>query len=261
MASRPSRRRGRLTEQQEAAAAELRALREGGGLRTEQHEARPRTAIGAAGSRHRCAAPAALHSADCPPAPHRSMTRRMCTRRWMSASSNPAPRATASRPTISLRTMVRAHRPDWIGPSGKMRARTAAVQRASATSTRRRTMTWKKKVRARSEAAQVSTAPLRPGPCRDVDSSAHACPVAGGKDAKKQKLGDGTLPQSMLSNYLRKGEQLPPSLPSWSCIISARALRPPSAERSDCCCQVRPSLRPNLPRRQKPQQRTSTKSN
>eukprot|EP01045_Picozoa_sp_COSAG04_P019127 COSAG04_NODE_1828_length_5472_cov_50.993179_3_plen_121_part_00 len=89
----------------------------------------------------------------------------------------------------------------------------------------------------------------------------NACPVAGGKDAKKQKLGDGTLPQSMLSNYLRKGEQLPPSLPSWSCIISARALRPPSAERSDCCCQVRPSLRPNLPRRQKPQQRTSTKSN
>ena len=50
------------------------------------------------------------------------------------------------------------------------------------------------------------------------------CPVAGGKDAKKQKLGDGTLPQSMLSNYLRKGEQLPPSLQSLSCIISARAL-------------------------------------
>ena len=54
MASRPSRRRGRLTEQQEAAAAELRALREGGGLRTEQHEARPRTAIG------RCWIPASL---------------------------------------------------------------------------------------------------------------------------------------------------------------------------------------------------------
>ena len=37
-AVRPSRRRGRLTEQQEAAAQELRTLREGGGRRTDAVE-------------------------------------------------------------------------------------------------------------------------------------------------------------------------------------------------------------------------------
>jgi hypothetical protein len=38
MSARPSRRRGRLTEQQEAAAQELRQLREGGGRRTDAAE-------------------------------------------------------------------------------------------------------------------------------------------------------------------------------------------------------------------------------
>ena len=38
MAPRPTRRRGRLNEKQEAEAAALRAIREGGGLRTDEHE-------------------------------------------------------------------------------------------------------------------------------------------------------------------------------------------------------------------------------
>ena len=38
MSARPSRRRGRLTEGQEAAAKELRELREGGGKRTDAHD-------------------------------------------------------------------------------------------------------------------------------------------------------------------------------------------------------------------------------
>ena len=206
MSARPSRRRGRLTEGQEAAAKELRELREGGGKRTDAHED--------------------AEDAD--------IYEEVDEREFES-------RAAGDR--------QEAH--DFIEDDGVFRRppppcyarRSPAASRAAPAAT------------CRSHAAARRTAEgigyLNEDEEEDLDeeTGSKRGRTGGGKDSKKQRTGDSSLPQSMLSSFLRKGVA-PVACVPLSCLQLSQPRSLLQAQRN----------RPRRPRRRRQPLPTSTRT-
>lgn len=237
--ARPSRRRGRLTEQQEAAAQELRQLREGGGRRTDavevsvmwRYAAAPQTV-----SLFLLPAPSPLTP---PPTflrnssfGSRMMSSKISTRRWTNASTSRARLATGRRHRISSKTTVnaRSYAPAPTTTAGHRGGSPRRVHhggplctdpeplRSGVTKTlatcaegigylneeeeedlEEETSHGAK----RGRAGRCSLLCVREGWVQLFEG--FCAGSGGGKDSKKQKTGDSSLPQSMLSSFLRKG--------------------------------------------------------